>query len=119
NVPEDGIYCLNKTLLARKDDLQKFVQASLKGWEYAREHKEETLEVVMRIMKEEHVATNRAHQSWMLDRMLELIEPGAKKVKKGELAESDFHKAQSVLIDDQTLKTRIPFREFYQPVLSE
>jgi len=117
NIPEDGLYCLNKTWLTRKEDLQKFVRASLKGWEYAKENKQETLDVVLNLMKEEHIPTNLAHQKWMLDKMLELIEPGTKNVKKGELSESDFHKTQSILIEEGYIEKKINLTEFYKPVL--
>jgi NitT/TauT family transport system substrate-binding protein len=117
NIPEDGIYCLNKTLLQKKDDLEKFVNGTLKGWEYAKMHKDETLKIVLDLMKQEHIATNIAHQSWMLERILELIEPGTKNVNKGELSESDFHKTQSILLEDDNYNKKIPFSEFYKPVI--
>jgi NitT/TauT family transport system substrate-binding protein len=116
NIPEDGIYCLNKTLKLRKSDLEKFMRATLKGWDYAREHRAETIDIVLELMKEEHIPTNKTHQSWMLDKVLELIEPGTKNVKKGELAETDFHKAQSVLIDGGYMNGKIEFNDFYKPV---
>jgi NitT/TauT family transport system substrate-binding protein len=116
NIPEDGIYCLNKTLTLRNVDLEKFMRATLKGWDYAREHRAETIDIVLEIMKKEHIPTNKTHQSWMLDKVLELIEPGTKNVKKGELAETDFHKAQSVLIDREYMNGEIEFNDFYKPV---
>lgn len=117
NIPEDGIYCLEKTLLQRKGDLQKFVKGTLKGWEYAKTHKKETLEIVLDLMKQQHIATNLAHQSWMLDRLLELIEPGTKKVEKGELAESDFYEMQRILIEGGYVDKNISFEDFYKPVI--
>jgi hypothetical protein len=70
-------------------------------------------------MRKEHIPTNKTHQSWMLDKVLELIEPGTKNVKKGELAETDFHKAQSILIDGGYMKGKIGFNEFYKPALGQ
>jgi NitT/TauT family transport system substrate-binding protein len=119
NIPEDGIYCLNKTMTSRKGDLEKFMRATLKGWEYAKEHRSETLDLVLEIMKKEHIPTNKTHQSWMLDKVLELIEPGTKNVRKGELAETDFHNAQSVLIDGEYMNGEIGFNDFYKPVLGK
>jgi NitT/TauT family transport system substrate-binding protein len=119
NIPEDGIYCLNKTLTQRKGDLEKFMRATLKGWDYAREHRAETIDLVLEIMKREHIPTNKTHQSWMLDKVLELIEPGTKNVKNGELAETDFHKAQSVLIDGGYVDKKIGFNDFYKPALGK
>lgn len=117
NIPEDGIYCLNKTLALRKGDLEKFMRATLKGWEWAKEHRTETIDIVLDVMKKEHIPTNKAHQSWMLDKVLELIEPGTKNVKKGELAESDFYKTQNILIDGGYMNSKIDFNKFYKPVI--
>jgi NitT/TauT family transport system substrate-binding protein len=116
NIPEDGIYCLNKTLNQRKADLEKFMRATLKGWEYAKDHRPETIDIVLDKMKQGHVPTNKSHQKWMLDKVLELIEPGTKNIKKGELAETDFQKAQSILIDGGYLKEKTGFDDFYKPV---
>lgn len=119
NIPEDGIYCLNKTYKNRKSDLEKFVRGTLRGWEYAKTHKEETLDLVLSLMKKEHIATNYAHQSWMLDKMLELIEPGTKNVEKGQLAEPDFHKTQNLLYQGNYIPKKNQFNEFYKPVLGK
>ena len=117
NIPEDGIYCLNTTLLHRKSDLEKFVKASLRGWDYAENNRDESLQIVLTYMKRAHIPTNLSHQSWMLDKVLELMDPGIKNVKKGELTETDFHKSQSILIDGGYISKKILFNDFYKPVL--
>lgn len=119
NIPEDGLYCLSKTAIQRKGDLEKFVKASLKGWRYAKENKEETLEIVLEVMKKAHVPTNKAHQAWMLEKVLSRIEPGTKNVKEGELSETDFHKTQNMLIDGGYIKERIDYKEFYKPAIEK
>lgn len=119
NIPEDGIYCLNKTLKNRKDDLEKFVKGTIRGWEYAKTHKDETLEIVLTLMKKEHIATNFAHQSWMLDKILDLIEPGTKNATKGQLTEFDFHKTQNLLFEGKYISKKFQFNEFYKPVLKQ
>src|SRR5574344_67656 len=116
NIPEDGLYCQTKILMSKQDELQKFVKATLRGWEYAKNHKTETLDIVLDMMKKEHIATNRSHQAWMLDKVLELIEPGSKNVKKGELSEPDFYKTQSILIGNKYIDKKIDFNHFYKPV---
>ncbi len=117
NIPEDGIYCLKKTYDERKPELEKFIKASLKGWEYAKNNKEKTIEIVLDIMRKEHVATNKSHQTWMLDKVLHLIEPGKKDIDIGELDESDFHKTQNVLYEGNYINKRFEFNEFYMPLL--
>ncbi|MCF8361498.1 MAG: ABC transporter substrate-binding protein [Prolixibacteraceae bacterium] len=117
DIPEDGLYCLESTYLQRKPDLEKFVQATMRGWKYAKENKEEALEIVLSEMKKAHVPTNLTHQKWMLECMLELMEPGTKNVKKGELAEIDFHKTRNMLKEGNYINSNISFNSFYKPVL--
>lgn len=117
NIPEDGIYCLNNTLSDRKDDLKKFIKASLRGWEYAKNHQDEAINIVLDIMKKNHVATNKSHQTWMLDKVLKLIEPGQKNIKVGELLESDYYKTQKILIDGGYINKSFQFNEFYKPLI--
>lgn len=70
--PEDGLYVTEEYYAKNKDAVDKFVRASKKGWEYARTHKKQTLEVVMRICSENHIVTNRAMQERMLDNYISL-----------------------------------------------
>lgn len=116
NIPEDGIYCLKETAELRKNDLEKFVKATLKGWEYAKTHREETLDIVIKIMKEHHVPNNRTHQSWMLQRVIDYMDPGLKEVKKGVLYEPDFDKTIDILRNTGKITSGIKFSDFNFPV---
>ncbi len=119
DIPEDGIYCLESTYNKRKADLQKFVKATMRGWDYAAENKENTLDLVVEKMNRAHLPNNRAHQRWMLNKVLELLDPGNKNVTKGHLLEQDFHDATKVILeqsDDEDLKKDIQFKEFYKPL---
>lgn len=117
DIPEDGLYCLESTHLQRKNELKKFTKATMRGWEYVKNNQNEALEIVLAEMKKAHVATNLTHQKWMLECMLELIEPGTKNVNKGELAETDFHKTYNMLKDGKHIESNISFDSFYKPVL--
>lgn len=70
--PEDGLYVTEEYYARNRDAVDKFVRASKRGWEYARTHKKQTLEVVMRICNENHIVTNRAMQERMLDNYISL-----------------------------------------------
>ena len=52
NVPEDGVYVTADFYHKNKDTVMKFVEASRKGWEWAVEHPEEALDIVMLTMKQ-------------------------------------------------------------------
>jgi len=77
NMPEDGLYCLAETWRQRPRECRAFARASLRGWRYARDHREETLDVVMRYIHQEKLPTNRPHMAWMLDEILKSIFPDA------------------------------------------
>ena len=72
NVQEDGVYVTRSYYKRHKDLVRKFADASRKGWEWAAEHPEETLEIVMKYVKENHIATNPVLQRLMLDDVLRL-----------------------------------------------
>lgn len=118
DIPEDGLYCLESTLQNKREALGKFVQATLKGWEYAAGNKEYTLDLVIAEMNKAHLPNNRAHQRWMLDRMLELITPGDKVVKQGQLLVSDFEKALSIIRENSAASVyELKFDDFYRGIV--
>jgi NitT/TauT family transport system substrate-binding protein len=73
NFPEDGIYCLATTLEKDPGLCSRFLRASLEGWQYAFDHDQEALDIVMKYVDDAQVATDRAHQRWMLARMRDIM----------------------------------------------
>lgn len=72
NVQEDGVYMTVEYYNKHKDLAKKFADASRKGWEWAAEHQEETLDIVMKYVQENHIATNRIMQRLMLKEVLRM-----------------------------------------------
>ncbi len=72
NVQEDGVYMTREYYSKHKDQAGRFAEASRKGWEWAAEHPEETLDIVMDYVEREHIATNRVMQRLMLNEVLRL-----------------------------------------------
>ena len=72
NVQEDGVYVTRSYYRKHKDLVHKFADASRKGWEWAAEHPDETLEIVMKYVKENHIATNEVLQRLQLAEVLRL-----------------------------------------------
>lgn len=69
--PEDGLYCLRSTYQKKGKYMEAFARASRQGWEYARTHPEEAVEIVVRRMRERNLACSPSHQRWMLEKVLE------------------------------------------------
>ncbi|MBN1142077.1 MAG: ABC transporter substrate-binding protein [Deltaproteobacteria bacterium] len=98
DLPEDGLFALKKTWLSRPQTCAAFVRATMKGWQYARDHREETLNVVMRYVDGSRLSINRPHMAWMLDVILESIFPARESDwVTGQLTEERYNRAVSIL----------------------
>lgn len=69
---EDGLYALEGKLKdpAVVDRMARFVKASMKGWDYARQHPEETVKIVLD--NDPSGAQTEAHQMHMIDEVSKL-----------------------------------------------
>jgi NitT/TauT family transport system substrate-binding protein len=56
---------------ANRDIAVRFVRASLRGWEYARDHRSEAVEILL--AQDADGSMNRLHQALMLDAVIDLI----------------------------------------------
>lgn len=72
NLPEDGVYVTEAYYNQNKGLIKKFVKASINGWQWANEHPEETLDIVMEMVQNDNIGTNRYHQRKMLEEILRL-----------------------------------------------
>lgn len=112
NIPEDGLYCLSSVYNERKADFDLFAEMSAKGWDYAREHPEETLEVVIQQMKKGNIPYSRVHQKWMLEKTLaaQIDKEAGKATYK--LQEDDFQFVIDVLKKTNQKDTPLEFSKF-------
>lgn len=113
NFPEDAIMTTNSYYESHRDAVEKFKQASIEGWNYARDHKDEALEIVMEYMKKNNIATNRYHQKLMLDEVLRLQvnqESGA--ADFSHLSESLFSDLNDEMISTGFISDRVNYNDF-------
>jgi len=113
--PEDGIYCMDNYRKQNPDICRRFVKASLEGWEYTLAHKDEALEVVMKIVSTLHSRTNRAHQRWMLNHICDLVRAPGETEPPGTLHEDDYKRVIEELRKDGLIKNVPAMKEFYAP----
>ncbi|MDD2336925.1 MAG: ABC transporter substrate-binding protein [Geobacteraceae bacterium] len=112
NLPEDGLYALEKTL---KDDpalAKEFVLASLEGWSYAFAHPDEALDIVIKYMQEAKIPANRMHQKWMLERIHDLIIPEGCRDVTGQLQQGDYQATGRILLEDGVIRKVPDFSAF-------
>jgi len=110
--PEDGLYALDSTVRARPAITAAFVRASLEAWQYAFDHPDETLDIVIRRMREARLPANRVHQQWMLDRMRDLMQPASAGTPRGQLTRADYLAVAESMERERLIRGYPPFEEF-------
>ena len=90
---EDGLYVLEKNLddPAFVDKMARFVRASMKGWEWAKENPEEAAMIVLE--NDETGAQTETHQKRMMGEVAKLIEGS-----NGSLVEGDYDRTVDILL---------------------
>lgn len=117
NFLEDGIYCLSKLAKNEPDVCIDFINATLDGWRYAFTHKQETLDIVVKVAKNYNLPVNRVHMEWTLDRYKDLYLPEGKTEFNNILHEKDYQLVGKVLKDDKIINEIPDYNEFYQPLI--
>jgi NitT/TauT family transport system substrate-binding protein len=103
NLPEDGLYTLEKTANNDPGLVDDFTRASLEGWTYAFEHPDEALDIIIKYMRAAKIPANRMHQKWMLERMCDLI-MGEGGGVSGQLQQSDYAATGRILVEDGVIR---------------
>lgn len=114
NFPEDGVYVNEANYQAHPGVYTKFMDIVLTGWDYARTHPEETLDLVMKYCNEYHLRTNRAHQRWMLTTILAAIDMEGTLPREvwGSLSKHDYQLVTQALLNQKIISHVPDFNEF-------
>ena len=111
DLPEDGVYVTEEYYNQHKDIIQKFVKASVRGWMWANENREKTLDIVMKRIHKDNIGTNRYHQRKMLEEVLRLqCEKGGTE-RSYKLGPAGFERAMNSLFPADR-KACITYQEF-------
>ena len=70
--PEDGLYIKADFYKKYPNQAKAFAVASRMGWEWAQQHPDKALEIVIKVMEREHIPVSRRYQKWMLEQILKL-----------------------------------------------
>lgn len=91
--PEDALFTSEEFYAKHKDEVDRFIRASKKGWEYARLHPEEALKVSWKYIESAHIQTNTAMQRRMLENYMALqVNPATGKADYAPVSEYIFNK---------------------------
>ncbi|MDP2173879.1 MAG: ABC transporter substrate-binding protein, partial [Candidatus Cloacimonadaceae bacterium] len=111
NFIEDGIYTTREFYEKNPVICKNFAEATMDGWLYAINHQDETLDVVLDIMRRNFIPANIPHQAWMLKTWADLIL--AKPTSIGVLEKRDFEFAQGLLLKNKVIPRKLDYERFY------
>lgn len=106
NLPEDGLYVTEEFYLKHPETVKKLVRACIRGWNWANEHREETLDIVMEQVHRYNIGTNRYHQRKMLEEILRL-QTDRNGQRPYRLSREGFELATDILLPADAKKERI------------
>ena len=111
NVQEDGVYMRRDYYEKHREQAHKFAQASRKGWEWAAQHPEETLDIVMQYVDRENIATNRIMQRLMLKEVLRLQIDRESKKREFRLRHDMVRMASRLMYQNHMLSREVTYDE--------
>ena len=114
NVQEDGIYMMRSYYESHREQARKFAEASRKGWEWAAKHPEEALDIVMKYVDMDRIATNRVMQRLMLQEVLRLQVDRESKKREFRLRPDMVEQASRMMAESQMLKREVKYEELIE-----
>ena len=111
NVQEDGVYMTRAYYEKHREQARKFAEASRKGWEWAAEHPEETLDIVMQYANKARIATNRVMQRLMLKEVLRLQIDRESKKREFRLRPDMVKLASRLMTECMLLRREVTYEE--------
>lgn len=117
NSPEDGLYVTERYLKRNRETVEKFVRASKKGWDYAKEHQEEALAITKHHTCANHIITNDVMQRNMLEAYLKLlVNPQSGVMDYAPVSEETFNRLNSVLFSTGYIDNMLDYNEMIRCV---
>lgn len=111
NIQEDGVYMRRDYYETHKAQAHKFAQASRKGWEWAANHPEETIDIVMKYVRVNHIATNRTLQKLMLKEVLRLQIDKKTNKREFRLRPDMVKFASQMMKENQMLNQEVTYKQ--------
>ena len=111
NVQEDGVYMTRAYYNQHRDQARRFAEASRKGWEWAAQHPEEALDIVMQYVNKGRIATNRVLQRLMLTEVLRLQADRESGKREFRLRPDMVRQASRMMHENKMLTREVTYEE--------
>lgn len=107
NMYADVIFVTENTIKNKPEVVERFLRATLKGWQYAIEHEDEAVDMTLVYAKD----SNKKHQAYMLKASVPLIHTGSSKL--GWMEAKRWDELQNILLDQKILSKPISITDAY------
>lgn len=107
NMYADVIFATEETIKNKPELVTRFLRASLKGWQYAIEHEEESVEVTLKYAPK----STKVHEAYMLKASIPLIHTGTAKL--GVMEAKQWEQVQTILLEQKILDKPIKVEDAY------
>lgn len=114
NVQEDGVYMTREYYSEHKDQARRFAEASKRGWEWTVEHPDEALDIVMKYVDMNNIATNRVMQQLMLQEVLRLQVDRESKQREFRLRPDMVQEASRLMVENKMLSREVTYEELIE-----
>lgn len=113
NFPDDAVFANGAFYRKNKNEVDRFIYATKKGWEYARKHPQEAVQVVMKYAAEDNYSTNVAMQTLMLEEVLRLqVNTNSGVADFAPVSRADFNKLVNKLIEIGKITNPVNYGDF-------
>ena len=103
----DVLFATEDTINNNPELVESFLKATLDGWRYAFENREEAVDIVLEYATDR----TRSHETYMLEKSMPLIHTGESVF--GMMEESEWENVQIMLLEEGTLEEPIELSQSY------
>ena len=111
NIQEHGVYVTPEYYRTHQEQCRKFARASRKGWEWAAQHPQEALDIVMKYVRRYSAPTNRTMQRLMLEEVLRLQIDRDSKKREFKLRRDMVEKASRLMRECGLISRPVTYEE--------
>ena len=107
DIPEDGLYVTSDYYHQNKEKVKAFAEASKRGWRWCAENPDKALDIVMKYIQNDKIATNRTIQKWMLAEILRLQCDQENEIPSFKLHSEKVQKLNYILLKNKRIKKEV------------
>lgn len=116
DIPEDGLYVTKDFYRQYPKQCEEFAKVTKKAWEWVRDNVDETVDIVMKYVRDANIVSNDNHQKAMLEEYMNSMRR-CNDEYDFVLRDTDFEKVYQILKQHNIVKSNLNYSNFVGDVL--